>query len=166
MYHLIRPALLLLATCLHYSAMAADSIDHEITIQADHMQLDLHNGNSMYTGNVRIEKGDIVLSGERVLINKKHDRTDSIQVLGKPARYSQKTADVDVSAQSEQMFFDLNTNILTMKDKARLQQQGQLIESDYIAFDTDKQALLAGKQDQAQPGQRVNIILTPEKQIE
>ncbi len=136
--------------------------EERIEIRADFMQLDIKNGNSEYRGNVLIRKGDVELRGDSVKISKQNGKVEQIHVRGKPARYRQGSA---VQAQSERMLFEVTKDILTLNTNARLQQRDQLIESQYIRFDTGKQVLLAGSDKKQNTGsggkQRVNIILSP-----
>lgn len=161
------PALLCLLTVSTAIGAESASPRQAIEIRADKMQLDIYGGDSEYQGNVLIRKGEISLQGDRVLISRRAGEVQQITVEGDPASYQQKTDLVDTSAQSSTMLFDVSTNILTMKDSARLQHDDQIIESNYIQFDTDKQLLLAGHKDAKggtdAPKQRVNIILSPSK---
>jgi lipopolysaccharide export system protein LptA len=146
--------------------LAADDAQQPIKISADSMQLDINNGNSEYRGNVSIQKGSILLQGELVIISRSDNTVDNIKITGTPASYQQQTEQGDTRAQSEIMWFDVNTNILTMKINARLNQGRQLIESQTIQFDTDNQTVLAGATSAGSTGnknkQRVNITLTPD----
>ena len=152
-------ALALMLACAG-AAFAAD--DGAIRIRADFMQLDTKNGSSEYRGNVLIEKGEITLSGDSVSISKHDGGVSRITVTGSPARYRQ-TGDKPTQAQSRLMLFDVSSNILTLKTDARLQQNQQRVESQFIQFDTDKQVLLAGSdKKQGEGRQRVNIILGPD----
>lgn len=159
-YKLIALSVIMLLTV---TIQAADTNEQAIRIQADFMQLDIRDGSSEYRGNVLIEKGSTRLSGDSVQIRKKNGQPNRISIRGKPARYSRPDGSQPTTAQSELMLFDLDSEILTLKNGARLQQKDQLIESDFIRFDTRKQVLLAGsdKKRGSPAKQRVNIILSP-----
>ncbi len=151
-----------LALLLASAGAAFAANDGAIRIRADFMQLDVKNGSSEYRGNVLIEKGDITLSGDNVSISKHDGGVSRITITGSPARYRQ-TGDKPTQAQSRLMLFDVSSNILTLKTDARLQQNQQRVESQFIQFDTDKQVLLAGSDNKQGAGrQRVNIILGPD----
>lgn len=162
---LLIPAMLYLLTVSIAIGAESSAARQAIEIRADKMQLDIRGGDSEYQGNVLIRKGNIKLEGNRVLISRHAGEVQRITVEGDPASYHQKTDLVDTRAQSSTMLFDVSTNILTMKDSARLHHDDQVIESNYIQFDTDKQLLLAGRKNTTgETGvtkQRVNIILSP-----
>jgi len=154
--------LLLSSTCSY----AETTTDQPIEIRADSMQLNIEDGDSEYRGNVLIRRGDITLQGDLVHISRSEGEVRQILVEGKPASYEQLSGSVSTDAKSNNMLFDVNSNILTMRDAARLHHDDQIIESNFIQFDTDKQVLLAGQQDKSnttQDKQRVNIILSPSK---
>ena len=164
--------------CLQTNSYAADSIE-KVLISADHMQLNIKSGHSVYTGNVRISQGKMVLTGDEVTLEQKNNDVESITVTGKPARYTNVTEKGEpVEAVSEHMFYHASQNKLEMTTNARLKQTGHQISSQKIIYDTLKRIIIAGGNDthsmnsdpkanngnnNAKQNQRVNITLTPEK---
>ena len=153
--------LCLLCACLPAQAQN----DTRIEIHADTMRMDINNGSSEYHGDVLIRKGDIELRGDSVSIRKQAERVEQVRVTGKPAHFRQGDA---VQAQSEVMLFDVASNMLTLKIRARLQQRDHLVESALIRFDTERQILLAGAGNTPDKNgkRRVNIILNPDQPVE
>lgn len=137
---------------------AADAAADRIRIQADSMSMDINSGISTYSGNVRFEKHDIALSGDRIIINENKNGQMTVRVNGTPARYEQNSGNETTRAESSNMQFDNSSGVLTMNTSARLEQNSQVIESEMIEFDTQRKVLLAGGN---KPGgnSRVNIIL-------
>ena len=169
----------LILFCLQTNSYAADSIE-KVLISADHMQLNIKSGHSVYTGNVRISQGKMVLTGDEVTLEQKNNDVESITVTGKPARYTNVTEKGEpVEAESEHMFYRASQNKLEMTTNARLKQTGHQISSQKITYDTLKRIIIAGGNDthstnsdpkannssnNVKQNQRVNITLTPEKQ--
>ena len=170
--------LLCLQTDIH-----AETSPEEITINADHMRLNIETGNSEYTGNVKISQGKLVLSGDKVILEQSNNEIENIIVVGKPARYNHITEKGDtIEAESERMVYNAGQNKLLMTGNARLQQPDQQVSSQTIIYDTLKKIVIAGGTKAASPAdssadssesqagddatqkQRVNITLTPKKQ--
>lgn len=151
----------------------------KIFINADHMQMNIESGKSVYTGNVKISQGELKLTGEVVTLEQKDNEIDRITVTGKPARYNHVTEQGEmIEAESEHMVYSAGQNKLIMTINARLQQPDHQLSSQKIIYDTLKKTVIAGggtgiKPANGAPGsntatetestQRVNITLTPKK---
>jgi lipopolysaccharide transport protein LptA len=152
----------------------------KILIDADHMQLNIETGYSVYTGNVKISQGKLVLTGDKVTLEQHNNEIERITVIGKPARYNHVTEKGEtIKAESERMVYTASQNKLVMTINASLQQPDNLVSSQKITYDTLKRIVIAGDSninhsDKNDAGnktdlkekQRVNITLTPKKQIQ
>ncbi len=149
---------------------AADSVE-KIFISADQMQMNINSGKSVYTGNVNISQGTLVLTGDKVTLKRSNDEVERITVTGKPARYKQvNEAGEPIEAQSEHMLYIASQNQLTLTINAHLQQPDVKLSSQKIIYDTQKRIVIAGGNDEkkttdakTKKTQRVNIMLTPKK---
>ena len=149
---------------------AADSIEKTF-INADHMHMNIISGKSVYTGNVRISQGELVLTGDKVTVERSDEEIERITVIGKPAQYNHVTeAGETIKAQSEHMLYIANQNKLIMTINAHLQQPDLKLSSQKITYDTEKKIVIAGGNDgtaatdsKTKQTQRVNIIITPKK---
>jgi len=164
MFRIKAAILISLLGCLAMNAMAAKKPDvlpgTPIHIYADYMRYELKSGVSTYTGNVRVTRDDIELTGDKVVAVQKDQVLRNITVTGSPATYRQRAEDGEyINAQSRKMEYQANKNRLVLTDKARLEQAGSVMESDRIIYDTIKEVVIAGD-DKAD--KRVNITITPE----
>ncbi|NOQ90507.1 MAG: lipopolysaccharide transport periplasmic protein LptA [Gammaproteobacteria bacterium] len=132
------------------------------------MQLNIISGNSVYTGNVKISQGALILTGDKVTLKQSDGAIEQLTVIGKPARYNNVTEKGEpIEAESEQMVYNASQNKLVMTKNARLKQPDHHVSSQKIIYDTQKKIILAGDKDgtpadaHGDPGQRVKIILTP-----
>lgn len=137
-----------------------------VNIEADRMQMRLESGSSIYTGNVSLSRGTMRLTGDRLIVDRPDPELMQVEVFGDPARFEQTSQDDVTRAESRRMRYDSSTEILTLEQDARLDHDRQLIESDLIRFDTNRETLLAGgntgaETDAEDSKQRVNIILEP-----
>lgn len=131
-----------------------------VHIYADYMKYEMQSGISQYKGNVRVTQNDIELTGDNVIAIQKDRILKNITVTGSPATYRQLSEDGDyINAQSMKMEYQAGKNRLILRDKARLEQAGSVMESDQIIYDTIKEVVIAGD-DKA--NKRVNITITPE----
>lgn len=150
------------------SAQVAEA--EKIFIDADHMQLNIETGYSVYTGNVKIRQGELLLTGDKVTLQQSKDEIDRITVIGKPAIYNHVTEDGEnIQAESEHMVYTAAQNKLVMTINSKLKQPDHQVSSQRIVYDTKKKTVIAGDKNTA-PGQngdttsqRVNITLTPQK---
>jgi lipopolysaccharide export system protein LptA len=157
-----------LLTLLCPGAAFSISDNDEIQVQSNYMKLNLETGSSIYTGNVNITQGSITLTGENVVITRKDDEIQDINVDGKPAHYLQdENTDNKVHAISEHMKYVTRTHRLVMTGNASLEQSDQTVESQRIVYDTQNKVIIAGKDKNTKTNEdRVNIILTPKKETQ
>jgi lipopolysaccharide export system protein LptA len=151
------------------ASRAAENVE-KIFIDADHMQLNLETGYSVYTGNVKIRQGELKLTGDKVTVQQTNNEIQRITVTGKPAHYDHVTEKGEnIQAQSEHMVYTASQNKLVMTINAQLTQPGNKVNSQKITYDTKKKIVIAGDKRGETPAsgtkakQRVNIVLTPKK---
>jgi lipopolysaccharide export system protein LptA len=168
---------LLLFTLLFTQSTSWAAEDAEkIFIDADHMQLNIETGFSVYTGNVKIRQGELKLTGDKVTLQQSNNEIERITVVGKPAHYNHVTEKGEnIQAESERMVYTASKNKLVMTINAKLKQPDHQVSSQKIVYDTKKKIVIAGdKKDTSWSGsdsdldsnanQRVNITLTPKKE--
>ncbi len=177
---LIYAACLLLFSLIQASPAASAGEEHEplaekIFINADSMKMNIETGSSVYTGNVKITQGELVLTGDTVTILQKNDLVERIVVVGQPASYIHVTESGDpIHATSKKMIYIASRNRLTLIDDAKLTQPEHTVKSQRIVYDTNLRTVVAGV---AAPGskkttlatpehERVNITLTPKPAVE
>lgn len=158
-------ALILMLIQMPGALSSTDEVESEIRIQANYMRFDMETGNSVYEGAVKISQGGIELNGEKVVIRRKNDEIQQINIDGEPARYIQdEHTDNKIYATSQHMKYIAGKNRLIMTVDARLEQTNHTIESQRIVYDTKNKIVIAGNNKQSEQGGRVNITLTPKKE--
>lgn len=157
--------------CLQSYSLAAEPVQQEkIFIDADYMQLNINTGKSVYSGNVKISQGELVLIGDEVTLEQSKDLVERMTVIGKPARYNHVTEKGEsIEAESERMVYIASQHKLIMTINAKLKQPDHQVSSQKITYDTQNKIVIAGDKKDMSPGtkvdekQRVNITLTPKK---
>ncbi len=148
---------------------SANNPAEKIFINADHMKLDMASGLSVYTGNVKISQGELILTGDKVTLKQINNELKQFTVIGNPARYNHVTNEGEaIKAQSEKMVYIASQNKLVMTKNAQLTQSDHHISSQKIVYDTEKKIVIAGNNaadshSPIEPAQRVKITLTPKK---
>lgn len=134
------------------------------------MQLNINSGKSVYTGNVKISHGQLVLIGDEVTLEQSNDEVERLTVTGKPVHYNHVTEKGDpIEAESEKMVYIASQNKLVMTINAKLLQPDHQVSSQKITYDTEKKIIIAGDKSKPSSGgqsnekQRVTITLTPKK---
>ena len=165
-----------LLLCVQTNTFAAETEStqpvEKILINADHMKLNIESGNAIYTGNVKISQGALVLTGDKVTLEQANDVLERITVIGKPAHYNHVTETGEsIQAESEHMVYNASQNKLVMTINAKLLQPDHKVSSQKITYDTDKRIVIAGDKndtstDSSDINQRVNITLTPKKETQ
>lgn len=163
---------LLLTLCSWSIISFADNTEEKIFLDADHVQLNIETGYSVYTGNVKISQGELKLSGDIVTVQQGENEVKRITVDGKPAHYSNITEKGEsIQAESEQMVYTASNNELVMTVNAILKQPDNIVSSQRIVYDTKKRIVIAGDKtgESSSKGStdnkhRVKITLTPKKE--
>ena len=165
-------SLLTLIMCLSSIVHAAKNSEEKIFIDADHVKFNIESGYSVYTGNVKITQGELILTGDKVTVKQSNNEVERITVVGKPAHYSNITEKGEsIQAQSEHMIYTASENKLLLTIDAEVRQPDKTIKSQRIVYDTEKKIAIAGDKDladsndgQVDDNQRVRITLTPKKE--
>ena len=94
-----------------------------INVEADRMQYDDLKQINVFTGNVTLTKGTIVIKGERLIIRQDAEGYQYGTAYGNPATFRQKregAADQFVEGYGLQLDYDGKTEVVTFRQKARL----------------------------------------------
>ncbi len=136
-------------------------------IEADQLEMREKDGVSIYHGHVKINKGSMKISGDKIIIKNKDGRLDQIHITGKPATFYQlNDLNEAVSAESYYMDYRAKTGMLELKEKALLIKNKNRFSSEHIIYNTLEDIVKAGKRNSTNPQQipRVKITIYPEKQ--
>ena len=156
-----------LGLCLHGKSWADISAE-KIYVDADHMQANIETGISVYTGNVMVTQGKLVLSGDKIVVVQQNNEVERITVTGKPAHYNHVTDRGEViEADSENMVYDVSKNTLVLTINAELKHPEHYISSQKIIYNTLTKVAVAGAKDAARgkdDSNRVKITLSPKSE--
>jgi len=149
---------------MHNTARAAVSAE-KIYVDADHMQANIETGVSVYTGNVKVTQGELVLSGDKIVVIQQDNEVERITVTGKPAHYNHVSERGEViEADSEQMVYNVSNNTLILTINAELKHPEHYISSQKIIYNTLTKVAVAGDKNadnNTDEANRVKITLSP-----
>lgn len=140
-------------------ALSSDR-DQPMMIEADRVELDDAKGISIYTGNVRVTQGTLVLTGDRMVVHNKGDDIDKVLMDGNPATYKQRPdgKEQDVHAHSKRMEYYTNPQQIILLGEAEVNQAGDVLRSERIVYDVVNDQVNAGTD---KPDDRVIITIQP-----
>lgn len=156
-------------TALPVYAKSEDSTA-PINIEADAVEMREAEGISIYTGNVKINRGSIEFSGDKIIIRSQAGRVQQIEIEGQPATFYQlNDQNQDIRAQGLHMRYLAADDTLELNGEALLVKQQSRFSSEHIIYDAARDMVTAGQPQseaaaETEPGEkpRVKITLHPE----
>lgn len=122
----LRRSLLLLAL-LPLAARGLDADrDQPINIEADKASLNDRTGFSVYEGNVKLQQGTLIFTGNRMTVQLTDKQLDTIVLSGNPATAVQRPQgkDTDQHAEAGRIEYYANDERIILLDKARVWETG------------------------------------------
>ena len=148
---------LAIASAVLLSAMLAYAADqNSIVIEGDSAVFDQISNTITYAGSVQAIQGDLVISGDKLVMALIEKGADNIRTTGAPARLTlQQSQDGDAQAtqtilraSAETIVFAPGSKQLELTGNATLQQGDNIIRSEQILYDVSARQIRAeGKQD-------------------
>ncbi len=137
--------------------------EQPIYIEADGATYDDNTGNSVYTGNVEVTQGSMLLNSDKLVVYTKARRPYKIVAIGKPVTFKQtpKPGDEDVHGKSLTAEYYVDTELLVMIEKAVVWQGENTYASERIEYDRKNAIVKAGQA--SSNGKRVHITLHPKE---
>jgi lipopolysaccharide export system protein LptA len=171
-FRLLAPLLLLLILPVQLMALASDR-DQPIELEADTADIDDLKGISIYTGNVVLTQGTMVIKAWKLTLyndkNKKLEKAVAIGQNGKLATFKQRPEgkDQDLRARARTMIYYLKKDKIHLLKQAHVWQGGDTFEGDKIIYDTKRETVMASsnKSEDGKPvknGSRVKVTIQPQ----
>lgn len=129
--------LLLLASPVH--ALKSDR-DQPMDIAADRVDVDDNKGISTFRGNVQVTRGSLRMAGDVIVITR--DQNGELQTMvatGSPAMYRQRPDNKpnDVIAHANNINYNAKTDIVTLKEQARVDQGSDSFSGDSLVYNAN-----------------------------
>lgn len=136
--------------------------DQPIHITADKALRDEVEGVTIYTGNVHLVQGSMELEADKLTIYHNTDVADEIIAEGKPAKMRQQPEVDDgiVHAHALVITYYKNQDHIHLQTKARIEQDGSVVEGDEIDYFIEKQIITAAS-DETREDNKVVVVIPP-----
>lgn len=168
-------ALALAAAALGIAPARAERADRNqpVNVEADAMQYDDLRQVNVFTGNVTLTKGTILIRADRLVLKQDAEGYQHGTAEGNPATFRQKREGVDqfVNASGRRMTYDGKTEVLRIEDRANLKRlerervvdevHGKLIVYDSRAEFFTVQGGGATSATPENPTGRVRVVIQP-----
>ncbi len=159
---------LALATGLLFStaSLALDTDRKQpISLEADAAEMDEAKGHYIYSGNVIVTQGTMIISAHTVeIIMDDKNNIDSFIADGKDADQAHLQQEVEsdsslLEAWANNLVYDVNADIITLSGKAALHQRGNQFSGDVINYSVADEKVKASAKPSSK--QRVKMIFNP-----
>ena len=151
------------------SALKSDK-DQTAMIDADNIEMDFNTGDRIYTGNVSVRQGSLLLRSDKLVVKFKDNTLQSAVAYGKPARFRQRPdgKDEDVKGKALRIVLDEINNKVHLYNKAEVTQGQNTIKSKEIHYDmTTSKVIIKGAASSQSgdmgSGGRARIIIRPKQ---
>lgn len=165
--------LLVILFCLPVSLMALSSDrDQPINLEADAADIDDLKGISIYTGNVILTQGSLVMKSNKLTLysdkNRDLEKAIAVGAKNKLATFKQRPEgkNEDFHARANTMIYYLNQDKIHLLKNAHVWQAGDTFSGDKIIYDTKNETVVASsKKDKdgksVSSGGRVKVTIQP-----
>lgn len=139
-----------------------DDHNQPINISADRASINERTGITVYTGNVEIRQGSMLIKGARVELHRQGNGVSRIISTGSPAEFHQQP-EADASptrAYGLRMDYQVNRQEVTITESARVDQGQDSFSGERIVYNMEKAVVNAFGSDDAN-GERVRMVIQP-----
>lgn len=168
---LINYTLPLLLLLTQVAQALPDDSQKPVEINAAEAIRDEKAGTMIYTGDVVVVQGSIVIRADKVEVRMRDGEVQTVVATGSPAHYQQKPS-VDkgtIMAQGNQITYDMAKSQMHLRQDARLEQDGGIITGSQIDYDVKGERMVAsGRAGASSKGGsksngRVTMVIPPSK---
>lgn len=152
------------ALVLHAAALAQSNNGGPVQLEADKARLNNATGESVYTGDVRLTRGETVITGDRLdLYTNDAGDVERAVVTGQPATYKGQPEPDKKIVRGEaprMIYYAGEDERVRMKQGAVLWQGGDRLEGETVVYRVQEDTVEADSSDSDEG--RINITLTPD----
>ncbi|OYX32536.1 MAG: lipopolysaccharide transport periplasmic protein LptA [Hydrogenophilales bacterium 32-62-9] len=157
--------------CLLAAPAHAEKADRDkpVNIEADTVTLDDVKKISVYSGNVILTQGTLLLRADRVQATQNATGLDKLSAAGRPVTFRQKLDGSDdvIEGQSNRIEFDSVNNQLELIGQAQLQRGGDQLRGAQISYNANTGFYkVVGQPNATSPSGRVRATIMPKPRAE
>ena len=146
------------------SCSAAVAQENRLTVQSDTIRYHANNGNSVFEGNVVVNRGLLNLWADRVELFQDQKDSDYIVADGSPVRYVERSEDGGIITQgkSNQTIYRYDEDEIQLTGNVEFQSDGNLLRAYQVIYNTKSREVYAFSDDGSESSggrQRTTVII-------
>ena len=146
------------------SCSAAVAQENRLTVQSDTIRYHANNGNSVFEGNVVVNRGRLNLWADRVELFQDQINSDYIVADGSPVRYIERSEDGDIITQgkSNQAIYRYDEDEIQLTGNVEFESDGNLLRAHQVIYNTKSREVYASSDDGSESSggrQRTTVII-------
>ncbi len=146
------------------SCSAAVAQEKRLTVQSDTIRYHADNGNSVFEGNVVVNRGRLNLWADRVELFQNQQDSDYIIADGSPVRYIERSEDGSIITQgkSNQSIYRYDEDEIQLTGNVEFESDGNILRAHQVIYNTESrevQAFSNGGSDSSGGKQRTTVII-------
>ncbi len=154
-------SMIFLAALLPLQLTAApNDKSHPIEVEADALEVRDNDNISIYTGNVSLQQGSLLIGADRLVIHfNAAKELELMEMTGNPATFRQLNgAGREMLGEAEKLDYREPDSLLVLTGNARFSSNGDIIESSTISINTETDLIEASN---TEPDKRVRMTIQP-----
>ena len=155
---------LLITLCMASATSMALPNDRQqtITVESDSAERNAKTGKTVYTGNVTISQGSILIEAEQITLHYQGAKLSRIECIGTPASYQQMISQENglMIAKAEHIDYLLGTDKISLKRNAALSRSGTVVKGDSIDYDIKNETWKAKGYNLGEK-KRIQLVIPP-----
>lgn len=158
-----RALALLLVLASGWTLALEEDRDQPIEVIADRALRDDIRGYTVYSGDVRLTQGSLVIEAEKITIFHAERSADRVVGEGQPARMQQQQnpGEAPMHAQALRIIYLVEAERIQLRDAARVEQDGAVVNGDTIDYLIPEQVVRADTESGS--GTRVQVVIPAER---
>ena len=147
------------------AAALPDDRQQTISIESDSAERNEKTGLTVYSGNVIISQGSILIEAEEITLHYQGSKISRIECTGTPASYQQRpqAEGAMLVARAEHIDYLLASDQIILKRNAVLSRNGTIIKGDSIDYDIKNETWKAKGNDLGEQ-KRIQLVIPPSVQ--
>lgn len=146
-----------------FAASLPEDRDQPIEVIADRALRDDIRGYTVYSGDVRLTQGSLVIEADKITIFHATRSADRVVAEGQPARMQQQQnpGEEPMHAQALRILYLVEAERIQLRDQARVEQDGAVVNGDSIDYLIPEQIVRADTESGS--GSRVQVVIPAER---
>ena len=139
--------------------------DQPIEVIADRALRDDIRGYTVYSGDVRLTQGSLIIEADKVTIFHQTRSADRVVAEGQPARMQQiqNPGEAPMKAQALRIIYMVEAERVQLRNAARVEQDGAEVSGDLIDYLIPEQIVRADTDSDSDSGSRVQVKIPAER---